>query len=203
MSSKSNFLKSQFDFINKISKESKLAFAVLIFSFIIIWFFNIGEYKTYTFNYSICLSLAGIIGCLMSFFYSFAQISSDMKAKNWFTIGLDTLLNLFQLVFFISGVKELTQRADPFNTSIFILFAFVIFFAQIYINKSYRLFKATIISTLTIGLITGIFKLLEIYTPSDYLSLLWALGSYAILGVTLVMFFATLKVSINNLTKMN
>jgi hypothetical protein len=203
MSSKSNFLKSQFDFINKISKESKLAFAVLIFSFIIIWFFNIGEYKTYTFNYSICLSLAGIVGCLMSFFYSFAQISSDMKAKNWFTIGLDTLLNLFQLVFFISGVKELTQRADPFNTSIFILFAFVIFFAQIYINKSYRLFKATIISTLTIGLITGIFKLLEIYTPSDYLSLLWALGSYAILGVTLVMFFATLKVSINNLTKMN
>jgi hypothetical protein len=35
------------------------------------------------------------------------------------------------------------------------------------------------------------------------LSLLWALGSYATFGVILVMFFATLKFSINNLTKMN
>jgi hypothetical protein len=203
MNPKTNFITSQFSFINKISKESRVAFAILIFTFIIIWFFNIGEYKTYTYNYSICLSLAGIIGCLMSFFYSFAQISSDMKAKNWFTVGLDALFNLFQLVFFISGVKELTQRADPFNTSIFMLFAFVIFFAQVYINKSYRLFKITIISTLSIALITAIFKLLEIYTPSDYLSLLWALGSYASLAVVLVMFFATLKVSINNLTKIN
>jgi hypothetical protein len=203
MKPKSNFITTQFEYINKISKESRVAFAILISTFIIIWFFNIGEYKTYTFNYSICLSLAGIIGCLMSFFYSFAQISSDMKAKNWFTVGLDALFNLFQLVFFISGAKELTQRADPFNTSIFILFAFVIFFAQVYINKSFRLFKITIISTLVIAFITSIFKLLEIYTPSDYLSLIWALGSYAILVVGVVMFFASLKVSISNLTKLN
>ena len=197
----SNFFKHKFDFFSKISSESKLALAVLIFSFIIIWFFNVGEYKTYIYNYSFCLALAGLIACLQSFFYSFAQITRDLKSKNWFTVGMDTLFNLVQLMFLIFGVKELTQRTDPFNTVIFIFYTSIIFFAQIYINKSYRLFKITIIITIILALVTSIFRLLETYTPSSYLYLIWALGSYTILICVCVLFFNVIKFSTEGLTK--
>jgi hypothetical protein len=196
-----NFVNSKLEVFAKVSPESKLALAVLIFTFLVIWFFNIGEYKTYAYNYSFCLALAGVIGVLQSFFYSFAQITRDLKSKNWFTVGMDTLFNLVQVVFLISGVKELTQRTDPFNTVIFIFYTAVIFFAQIYINKSYRLFKITIIITIILALITSIFRLLETYTPSDYLYLIWALGSYAILACSMVLFFSVIKFSTNSLTK--
>jgi hypothetical protein len=196
-----NFIDSKLGFFSKISVESKLALAILTFTFVIIWFFNIGEYKTYIYNYSFCLALAGVIGCLQSFFYSFAQITRDLKSKNWFTVGMDTLFNLFQIVFLISGVREMTQRVDPFNTSLFIFYAAIIFFAQIYINKSYSLFKITIICTLVFALIALIFRVLLTYTPSSYLDLIWAVGSYSILICSIVLFFATIKFSTNSLTK--
>lgn len=195
------FLTSKVDFLNNISKESKLALAVLIFSFVIIWFFRIGEYKTYMYNYSSCLAVAGIVAALQSFFYSFAQISRDLKSKNWFTVGMDTLFNLVQIVFLIVGVKELTQRSDPLNTVIFIFYTALIFFAQIYINKSYILFKITIITTIILGFVTLVFRILQTYTPSDYLYLIWAIGSYSILVCSIIMFFSVIKFSTNSLTK--
>jgi hypothetical protein len=192
---------SKFSFFRQIPQENILALAVLVFTFIIIWFFNIGEYKTYIYNYSFCLALAGVIGCLQSFFYSFAQITQDLKFKNWFTVGMDTIFNLIQIVFLISGVRELTQRVDPFNTTLFIFYSSIIFFAQIYINKSFRLFKITIIITLILALIALIFRVLLTYTPSSYLDLIWAVGSYAILICVTVLFFNVIKFSTNSLTK--
>jgi hypothetical protein len=189
------------NFLKNISRESKLALAVLVFTYVIIWFFSLGEYKTYVYNYSLCLALAGVIGVLQSFFYSFAQIIRDLKSKNWFTVGMDILFNLFQVVFLISGVRELTQRADPFNTSLFIFYTAVIFFAQVYINKSYSLFKITIIITLILALIALIFRVLLTYTPSSYLDLIWAVGSYAILACASVLFFSVIRFSTNSLTK--
>lgn len=196
-----NFIRSRLGFLYTVSLESKLALAILIFTFVIIWFFNIGEYKTYTYNYSFCLALAGVIGVLQSFFYSFAQITRDLKSKNWFTVGMDTLFNLFQIVFLISGVRELTQRVDPFNTSLFIFYSSIIFFTQIYINKSYSLFKITIIIISVLAFISLIFRLLLTYTPSSYLDLIWAVGSYAILACASILFFNTIKFSTNSLTK--
>jgi hypothetical protein len=196
-----NFLTSKLGFLNKISIENKLALTVLTFTFIIIWFFNIGEYKTYIYNYSFCLALAGVIGVLQSFFYSFAQITRDLKSKNWFTVGMDTLFNLFQIVFLVSGVRELTQRVDPFNTSLFIFYTSIIFFAQIYINKSYSLFKKTIVTICTLALISLIFRILLTYTPSSYLDLIWAVGSYGILACSVYLFFNVIKFSTNSLTK--
>ena len=196
-----NFINSRLDFFYSVSRESKLALAVLTFSFLIIWFFNIGEYKTYVYNYSFCLALAGVIGVLRSFFYSFAQITRDLKSKNWFTVGMDTLFNLFQIVFLISGVRELTQRVDPFNTSLFIFYSSIIFFVQIYINKSYSLFKITIIILSILAFISLIFRVLLTYTPSSYLDLIWAVGSYGILACSTVLFFNTIKFSTNSLTK--
>jgi hypothetical protein len=196
-----NLLGYKLDFLSKVSRESKLALAILCFTFIIIWFFNIGEYKTYTYNYSFCLALAGVIAVLQSFFYSFAQITRDLKSKNWFTVGMDALFNLFQIVFLISGVRELTQRVDPFNTSLFIFYGSIIFFAQIYINKSYSLFKITIIINSILAFVALIFRVLLTYTPSSYLDLIWAVGSYVILACTLVLFFNVIKFSTNSLTK--
>ena len=128
-------------------------------------------------------------------------ISKDIKSKNWFTIGMDILFNLFQIVFLIAGVRELTQRVDPFNTSLFIFYASVIFFAQIYINKSYNLFKTTIITVSILAFTTLIFRVLLTYTPSSYLDLIWAVGSYVILICSIVLFFSTIKFSTNSLTK--
>lgn len=197
-----NFLTSRLNFISKISLESRLAFALLTFTFTIIWFFNIGEYKTYIYNYSFCLALAGLVGCLQSFFYSFAQITRDLKSKNWFTIGMDTIFNLFQILLLIAGVRELTQRVDPFNTSLYVFYAAIVFFAQVYINKSYSMFKTTLICTFVLALVTLVFRILLTYTPSSYLDLIWAVGSYSILACTIVLFFATIKFSSNSLTKM-
>ncbi len=190
-----NFSGNPFNFFGKITIENRFALAVLTFSFIIIWFFNIGEYKTYIYNYSLCLSLVGVLFGLQSFFYCFTQITNNLKAKNWFTIGIDTLFHLLQLILLISGVKELTQRTDPFNTILFIFYAAIIFFAQIYINKSYKLFKITIITTTILALVTSIFRLLQTYTPSSYLYLIWALGSYAILTCACILFFNVVKFS--------
>jgi hypothetical protein len=196
-----NIINSKLSFLGTITLESRLALAILTFTFVIIWFFNIGEYKTYIYNYSFCLALAGVIGVLQSFFYSFAQITRDLRSQNWFTVGMDILFNLFQVVFLISGVREMTQRVDPFNTSLFVFYASLIFFAQIYINKSYSLFKTSIICSLVFALIALIFRVLLTYTPSSYLDLIWAVGSYSVLVCSLFLFFATIKFSSSSLTK--
>jgi hypothetical protein len=194
-----NFIKSIKKVLVDIPANNQIAFLGLVFLYVIVWFFNLGEYKTYTYNYSICFSLAAIITCLSSFFYCFNQITKDAKTQNWFSVGVDLFFNLAILLLTIQGTRELTQRSNPFNSAMFIFFTYIIFFAQIYINKSYRLFKSFIIAGAIFALVAGIFRFLEIYTPTDYLLLIWAIGSYVILISTIILFFQTIKQTLSSL----
>jgi hypothetical protein len=187
--------------LNKhFSKEQKIAFVFITLTFGLIWSIAFNDLKNNDFNYAFCLNLAGMFIGLQCFFYTINKVSKDLVTKNWFSVGLETALCVAQVVMLIIGMRQLSINADPFLPSLYLTYALVLFFAQIYISKHLKLLPTSIFCIVFVALMAGILKSITVYTPENYTRLLiWVGCSYGTLAICVISFFVVIKQVVNSL----
>lgn len=195
-------IKSQAPEYLQFIRTQKIAFATVVFGYCLVWIISFNNFKNNDFNYASCISIASMLLGLQGFFYTINRMSRDLMDKNWFSVGLESIFCIAQVIILTIATHQLNIISDPFIPSLYLVYVNIIFFAQVYLNKMISLLPVCILGIVGSSLVTAILKLIITYTPENYTRLLlWVGCSYILLILSTMSFFVVLKTVIEKLDK--
>ncbi len=179
---------------SNFSQSQKIAFVTIVFGYCLVWVISFNSFKNNDFNYASCINISAMLLGMQGFFYTINRMSKDLITKNWFSVGLETIFCLAQVIILTFATTQLNVISDPFIPSLYLVYVNIIFFAQVYLNKMINLLPVCIFGVIGTSIITAILKLIITYTPENYTRLLiWVGCSYSLLIFSVMSFFVVLK----------
>jgi hypothetical protein len=186
-------------FFSRFDRPQKISFLILIFLTVLSLGVGFDKLQNNQLNYNWFLFLAGFLISYKLFTYNLVMIESHIKSKNWFQIGIDSILFFFGIVVTIDAVRKIPFATFPNEVVVNFLVANLLFFVSSYLNKSSKVYFAQL-SNLIVILIAGLtlYYLRSYQVPNNIFIMLQAFSSYAICGSELILFFIVSKFSFGN-----